>query len=638
MKKLGLDIGTNSIGWALVETDFDKKEGKILDAGCRIIPMGQDVLGKFDAGVSISQTAARTKQRGMRRLYQRQALRRERLHRVLHILDYLPTHYADEIDFNERLGQFKDGREVKLNYAPGVDGRNLFLFEPAYTEMVELFKMTGYTGNIPKDWTLYYLRKKALGHAITKEELAWVLLSFNQKRGYHQLRDEIEDDADDKKEENKEYHRLKVTDVRATGEGSTKGKWYDVILENGWVYRYPTTDPLEKWRDGWIGMEKEFIVTTKLDDSGQPKIDKDGNVQRSFKKVDSEKDWPAIKAKTEQDLDGSGKQLGEYIFDALLDNPQQKIIGKLIRVVQRSYYKNELCAILEQQKGHHEEFRNKDLLKECSKKLYRHNEAHRNALDQKDLVHLLVEDILFYQRPLKSKKSDIADCQYEFRNYKKDGEEQKSWLKGAPRSHPLFQEFRLWQFIHNLRLYAKQVNTDGRVAVDVDLTKELLGDVETRCDLFNHLLSKKEVDQKSVIKYLIKAGRIPKDELENYRWNYVEDKSYPAGETRSLILSRWKKVEGLVKDRLPTEAEELKLWHMIHSIQEPDQFRKGLGTYATKHDLPKAAFVEAFQKVPRATSDYASYSLRALNKLLPADEARQPLERRRDHPRSAETL
>jgi CRISPR-associated endonuclease Csn1 len=61
MKKLGLDIGTNSIGWALVETDFDKKEGKILDAGCRIIPMGQDVLGKFDAGVSISQTAARTK-------------------------------------------------------------------------------------------------------------------------------------------------------------------------------------------------------------------------------------------------------------------------------------------------------------------------------------------------------------------------------------------------------------------------------------------------------------------------------------------------------------------------------------------------------------------------------------------------
>lgn len=43
---------------------------------------------------------------------------------------------------------------------------------------------------IPIDWTLYYLRKKALTVPVTKEELAWILLSFNQKRGCNLLRKE----------------------------------------------------------------------------------------------------------------------------------------------------------------------------------------------------------------------------------------------------------------------------------------------------------------------------------------------------------------------------------------------------------------------------------------------------------------
>lgn len=47
---LGLDLGTNSIGWALIQRDFEEKYGKIIGMGSRIIPMSQDVLGKFDAG------------------------------------------------------------------------------------------------------------------------------------------------------------------------------------------------------------------------------------------------------------------------------------------------------------------------------------------------------------------------------------------------------------------------------------------------------------------------------------------------------------------------------------------------------------------------------------------------------------
>ena len=72
MKKiLGLDLGTNSIGWAMIKQDFDNKEGEIFGLGSRIIPMSQDILDNFGKGQSHSQTAERTHYRRVRRLYQR---------------------------------------------------------------------------------------------------------------------------------------------------------------------------------------------------------------------------------------------------------------------------------------------------------------------------------------------------------------------------------------------------------------------------------------------------------------------------------------------------------------------------------------------------------------------------------------
>ena len=53
MKKvLGLDLGTNSIGWAMTTHDFELKKGEINGLGSRIIPMSQGILGKFDSGQS----------------------------------------------------------------------------------------------------------------------------------------------------------------------------------------------------------------------------------------------------------------------------------------------------------------------------------------------------------------------------------------------------------------------------------------------------------------------------------------------------------------------------------------------------------------------------------------------------------
>ena len=89
---LGLDLGTNSIGWAVVTENEEQKY--ISCAGSRIIPMDAKLMGDFESGNSISQTKNCTQSRGARRLYERHALRRERLNRVLSILGFLPKHYT----------------------------------------------------------------------------------------------------------------------------------------------------------------------------------------------------------------------------------------------------------------------------------------------------------------------------------------------------------------------------------------------------------------------------------------------------------------------------------------------------------------------------------------------------------------
>jgi CRISPR-associated endonuclease Csn1 len=199
---LGLDLGTNSIGWAVVSKSDDGKYTQDIKLGSRIIPMSQDVLGKFDSGVTESQTAVRTSYRGMRRLRERCLLRRERLHRVLDVMNFLPEHYDNALGWNKNqnstYGKFLNHGEPKLAWRKDETGKMQFLFMDSFNEMLADFAkhqpgLLAGDKKIPLDWTLYYLRKKALTQPISKQELAWIILNFNQKRGYYQLRGEEEE-------------------------------------------------------------------------------------------------------------------------------------------------------------------------------------------------------------------------------------------------------------------------------------------------------------------------------------------------------------------------------------------------------------------------------------------------------------
>ncbi len=628
MKKiLGLDLGTNSIGWSLIEHDFDKKEGKIIGVGSRIIPMSKDIMDKFGSGQSHSQTAERTGYRGTRRLYQRDNLRRERLHRVLNVLGFLPEHYADTIDFENKLGQFHNNVEIKLNYKPVENDYNYnyeFLFKGSFLEMVSEFREThpvlfyekanGKETKIPYDWTIYYLRKKALSEKITEQELAWIILNFNQKRGYYQLRGEEEETDNTKLEE---FYSLVVSDVEETDDKNAQGTWFNVILENGWIYRRQSKESLESWK----GKTKEFIITTQIDENGQLKVDKEGDVKRSFRAVDSEKDWIAIKKRTEQDIDNSGKTVGMYIYETLLSNPKQKIRGKLVKTIERKFYKDELRQILEKQTQLHDNLQNKELYKACVEELYPRNEAHQKRIVDKDFVYLFLNDIIFYQRPLKSQKSNIAGCAYETRKYKKivDGKEETvtEAIKAIPKSHPLFQEFRLWQFLQNLKIYQKEAFVDGKTQIDYNVTGTVIENEDEWVLLFDFLNNRKEVEQKHVIEFLVKQGKIAKNEKDNFRWNYVEDKTYPANETKAQFISRLKKVEGVDTDTILTNEFEQSLWHIIYSVHDKIEFEKALKKFAEKNKLHVESFFDAFRKFPPFDSEFGAYSLKAITKLLP---------------------
>ena len=623
---LGLDIGSNSIGWALIQLDLLQKTKRIIATGSRIIPMDQKVLSDFGKGITISPTAQRTSYRNARHCRERHLLRRERLHRVLHILGFLPTHYDKQIDFSKRYGKFVDNTEPKIAY-----NERKFLFMDSFQEMLADFKIhqpdlfytkkNGEESKIPYDWTIYYLRKKALSRKISKEELAWIILNFNQKRGYYQLREEEEN-----KENDFEIISSKIISVIKKDKDKKYNKyWYDIILENGLVYQAAFYNDFVY---NWINQDREFIIertslkngTEKVKLSYLPTFDE---IDKMDKK-EQDKYYKKIKIKTENSI--GNKTVGCYIYDHILQNPNEKIKGKLVRTIERKYYKEELKAILEKQIALQPELFTDQLLADCIRELYSKNEAQQRNLAARDFVHLFVEDIIFYQRPLRRQKSTIANCSLESRFYiDKDSHTRKEApLKVCPKSNPYYQEFRVLQWLQNLKIY--------EIDSDQEVTHEFIKTLEDKQQLFDFLMNQKEIDCEELLKYFLSLTypnakeKALKSELkkwkDTYRWNYVYDigekssKKYPMNETRYELKRYLEKVVNLPDYFLSSEVEYL-LWHLIYSVKDKIAYEKGLKKFAQKHHLDEDSFVESFKKFKPYPSEYGSFSEKAIRKLLP---------------------
>lgn len=579
MKKiLGLDVGTNSVGWAIINHDFNSKTGEILGMGSRIIPMDQGEISKFNDGNLQSSAAQRTQHRGVRRLIERSKNRRKRLIKSLKIIGFIPS-------------DFKVNHLHSLAYKK-IDGKTSFCFMDSYQEMKAEFH-SDHPENIPLpyDWTIYYLRKKALKHKISKLELAWVILQFNTKRGYFQLRGDNSLDTDSKK-----YFVKDIVDNIVEIDNSRGNKIFEIELRNEIVGLYSS-----KEEPNWIGKEVEFIVTENRLKSGELKVKLS---------TPDENDWTLRKKKTESDIESKGLSVGEYIYNALLSNPQAKIRGELVHTIDRTFFKEELEKILANQSNYHSELNDNTLLQKCAKELYKNNKAHRDNLIERSITHLIVNDIIYYQRPLKSKKHLISDCKYESYQFKRDGKLEQKKIKVTPKSNPFFQEYRIWSFIHNLKIFKREHRTeDGILKLDHEVSDEYLN-FQNKAKLFDLFKYSKELSHSQILK----AFGL---DLKNYKINYEEGKKIKGHETNSALLNVIieKSLEKELKSVLSDRKKAMIIWHSIYSIQDKKEFllnALGQESLALSKDLAKA-----LSEVPPFKKDYSSLSQKAISKLLP---------------------
>lgn len=98
MKKrtLGLDLGPNSIGWALVEECSEEKSGKLIDMGVRVFTEGLDA---FDTAKESSRNERRRVARGMRRQTARRRKRRKAITEALTAVGLWPSSKAQREDW-----------------------------------------------------------------------------------------------------------------------------------------------------------------------------------------------------------------------------------------------------------------------------------------------------------------------------------------------------------------------------------------------------------------------------------------------------------------------------------------------------------------------------------------------------------
>src|SRR5690606_24040428 len=108
-RSLGLDIGANSIGWAVIEQNGTG--GAILGVGVYTFPEGVENFGEGDR--EISRNATRRAARQRRRQLFRRKLRKRALLKLMATHGLCPALSEDELRQWHKSGQFPERTEVQ---------------------------------------------------------------------------------------------------------------------------------------------------------------------------------------------------------------------------------------------------------------------------------------------------------------------------------------------------------------------------------------------------------------------------------------------------------------------------------------------------------------------------------------------
>jgi len=525
MKKiLGLDIGTTSIGYSIIQISDEKNKNSISEKltvsdinndrigifedaiGVRIINQDTD---RFDRGLKLNDpkgstltpTANRRKFRGVRRMRNRYKLRRNKLYKVLSLLGLTP----DETYFTNRKG--KRGKDNDIGKA------------------------------------LYGLRERASREKITLSELARVLLHLNQLRGYSS-------DRFAKDEEIRfDYYLTEVIEldwenrISVFEKGSTEDvKYYQFKAKLRFVEPYVIVEDDEKTVlyevEGYI-FKKEIdfeigdFITIKAPEFKQNKKGKIV-VEEYYKLTPTKPDATDWKYKYQtlhknlSDWCKAGGTVGSYFYKNFYELSNLSRIRN--NVVNREWYEKEFDAIWALQYEFHKDFFEKinvsNLVKDVFKDYSTVLNDVINKLGNKEQLQTLIKDkIIFFQRPWQQAKSK-GRCEFEKIKVKrefaikgtgtKELREEHIGRTVVPRSHPIFQDFKVWQQINNVRLIWNTADEKIDLFENAELFEKLTGKT---IELVKELLFKKLQGSKT-----LSWRTFVKEELSLDTYDEIEEK------------------------------------------------------------------------------------------------------------------
>lgn len=493
MKKiLGLDLGTTSIGWALVnEKENDNEKSSIVRLGVRVNPLTVDEKSNFEKGKSITTNADRRMKRSMHRNLQRYKLRRKNL------IECLVEHGLIS----------------------------------AVTPLFELGNKTTFN--------TYRARAKAVEEEISLEDFARVLLMINKKRGYkssRKIKDTEEGELVDGMEIAKKLYQEGITPGQLLLSLFQQGKknkpsFYrsDLQAEFDKIWdvqakHYPAvlTDEFRKTVTGFNKAQTSGAFYSLKNISTAKNSGKEAYAQALrwrtdalSKKIDIE-EAAYVLADINGAINNSSKRLamisdrskelyfnhltvGQYLMRSLEANPQASLRNIIFY---RQDYLDEFETIWEKQAHFHPE-----LTPELKKEI-------------RDIV-------IFYQRNLKSSKNLVSYCELEHQEKEIIVEGKKrivfTGCKVCPKSSPLFQDFKIWQILNNLEVSV--VGHKGKRQKE-RLSESLFSDAEMgsfrrfleqdeKEKLFKELFFKEKMSKKEILRLLF-------DNPQNLDLNYKE--------------------------------------------------------------------------------------------------------------------
>ncbi|ATA76596.1 type II CRISPR RNA-guided endonuclease Cas9 [Capnocytophaga canimorsus] len=581
---LGLDLGTNSIGWALIERNIEEKYGKIIGMGSRIVPMGAE-LSKFEQGQAQTKNADRRTNRGARRLNKRYKQRRNKLIYILQKLDMLPSQIKLKEDFSD----------------PNKIDKITILSISKKQEQLTVFDLVS-------------LRVKALTEKVGLEDLGKIIYKYNQLRGYaggslEPEKEDIFDEEQSKDKKNKSF--IAFSKIVFLGEPQEE------IFKNKKLNRRAII--VETEEENFEG--STFLENIKVGDSLELLI----NISASKSgdtitiKLPNKTNWRKKMENIENQLKEKSKEMGrefyisEFLLELLKENRWAKIRNNTIL---RARYESEFEAIWNEQVKHYpflENLDKKTLIEIVSFIFPGEKESQKKYRElglEKGLKYIIKNQVVFYQRELKDQSHLISDCRYEPNE------------KAIAKSHPVFQEYKVWEQINKLIVNTKiEAGTNRKGEKKY---KYIDRPIPTALKewIFEELQNKKEITFSAIFKKL-KAEFDLREGIDFL--NGMNPKDKLKGNETKLQLQ---KSLGKLWDVLGLDSinRQIELWNILYNEKGNEydltsdrtskvlEFINKYGNNIVDDNAEEIAIKISKIKFARA---YSSLSLKAIERILP---------------------